>query len=215
MGERGIVDRDRRAIGNEEADAPQRIHGRERHDERRQAELHDAEAVKDADCGPDEERDRHRAEDRGSEAEIVGEEPGDHHADEALDRTDGKINAPGNDDEGLADRQYSDERGLTQEVRHVVGGPECARRVGERNPHEEQEAEECQPQQHAESAAIALRYRLLLHSDFAFRLRRRSLRSKLPRARHPCGHVWPRCHRAGTHAVCRRVRRLREGMMRS
>ena len=60
-----------------------RVHRRQRHDERRQAHLHDAEGVEEADDDADRERDRHRAGDRGGEAEIVGQQPGDDHADEA------------------------------------------------------------------------------------------------------------------------------------
>ena len=46
---RRLVMRDRRAVGHQQADAAQRGQRRQRHDERRQAELHDAEAMEQAD----------------------------------------------------------------------------------------------------------------------------------------------------------------------
>ena len=50
---------------------------------------------------PISERNRDGAGDRGGEAEIVGQQQGDNHADEAFDRADGEIDAAGDDDEGL------------------------------------------------------------------------------------------------------------------
>ena len=78
-GEGVVGDRNRRAVGDEKADAAQRIHRRQRHDERRQAHLHDAESVEEADEDADRQRDRHRAGDRRGDAEIVGQQPRHRH----------------------------------------------------------------------------------------------------------------------------------------
>ena len=73
---------------------------------------------------PISQRDRDRTGDRGGEAEIVGQQQRHDHADEARDRADRQIDAAGDDDEGLADREDRDHSALAQQIGDVVRGPE-------------------------------------------------------------------------------------------
>ena len=139
IGERVVGDRDGRAVGDQEADATQGVHRRQRHYEGRQPHLHDAERMEQADADADQERNRDGAGDRRGEAEVVGQQQGDNHADEAFDRADGEIDAAGDDDEGLTNRQNGDEGGLAQQIGDVVGGPERCRLDRQREPHDGQE----------------------------------------------------------------------------
>ena len=125
---RVVGDRDRRAVGDQQADAAQRRQRRQRHDERRQAQLDDAEGVEQrrwrgrcSSVSDDREPDRHSPACSSSAID---------HAGEADDRADREVDAGGDDDEGLADREDRDHRALAQQVGDVVLGPEGARGEG-------------------------------------------------------------------------------------
>ena len=91
--------------------------------------------------------------DRRGEAEVIGEQPRHRHRDEAGDRADRKVDAAGDDDECLADRQDRDHRALAQEIGHVVRGPEGRGLDREREPHDQQQAEQREAEQHVETPA--------------------------------------------------------------
>jgi len=109
--------------------------------------------VEDSDENPDAERDRHRAGNRGREAEIVGQQQCDHHRDEAGDRADRKVDAASDDSEGLADRQDRNHGALTQEVGHIVGRPEGRGLERKSDPHDEEQAEQGEAEKHVQPAA--------------------------------------------------------------
>ena len=69
-GERVVGDRNGRAIGDEQADAAQGRQARQGHNEGRQAELHDAESMEQANAEPD----RQRGEDRQPDRNILAEQ---------------------------------------------------------------------------------------------------------------------------------------------
>ena len=169
-GEGVVVDRNRRAVGDEKADAAQSVHRRQRHDERGQTHLHDAEGVEDADQDADGERDRDGAGDGRGEAEIVGQQQGHRHRDEAGDRADRKVDAAGDDGEGLADGEDRDHRPLAQEIGDVVRGPEGRGPERQREPQDEQQAEKREAEKHVQPAAAPLPAEWFGWSDPSFPL---------------------------------------------
>ena len=123
--ERVVVDGDRVAVGHQQADAAQRGQRGQRNDEGRQAHLDDAEAMEEADRHAD-------TASVGTTAIQTGTTGIDQHGEddraEANDRADRQVDAAGDDDEGLADREDGDHRTLTQQVGDVVGRCEARRR---------------------------------------------------------------------------------------
>ena len=113
--------------------------------------------MEEADENADRERDRDRAGDRRGKAEIVGQQPATIIDDEAGDRADRKIDAACDDGEGFADRQDRDHRALAQKIGDVVGGPEGRGLDRKREPHDEQQAEQGEAEQHVEPPRRRLR----------------------------------------------------------
>ena len=113
--------------------------------------------MKEADENPDGERDRDRAGDRRGDAEIVRQQQSDHHRDETGDGSDRQVDAAGDDGEGFADGEDRDHRALAEKVGDIVGGPERRRLDRESQPHDQEQAEQREAEEHIQSRAASAR----------------------------------------------------------
>ncbi|MCY1507378.1 hypothetical protein D9M68_416520 [compost metagenome] len=149
VGEGFIGDRDRRTVGDQQADPAQRCQGRKRDDEGRQTHAHDAEGMEGADQHPEGERE----DDGGPERHASRKQPGDDDAGEADHRPHRKIDAGGDDDEGLADREDGRHRPLAQQVADVVWRPKTVGGEAQQQPEEQKQPQEGEAEQNAHALA--------------------------------------------------------------
>jgi hypothetical protein len=122
-------------VRDEQAEAAQGGHGGKRHDEGRQPQVDDAEGVDGAEDDADDECDDDRRPDRRPARQ--------HHRDDRAREADHganrKIDAGGDDDEGLPHRHDRPHRILTQQILEIAEGREAVGRDRQSNPqHHEQ-----------------------------------------------------------------------------
>jgi hypothetical protein len=82
-----------------------------------------------------------RAERETGDLDRLGEQHGTDRGGKGGDGSDRKIDAAGQDDEGLADRKNGGEGGLAEDVQRIAGGEEVGRREGEEDDEEDERDE--------------------------------------------------------------------------
>ena len=116
----GALDRRGAVRHDQQRDALEEVQRHERGDHRRDAQLHDHEAVEESHPDPQDQRD----DEGGEEAEAVQDQPGEHHGAQAHGAADREVDVAGDHQQRECAAQSQDGHGAAQHVDHAVRAEE-------------------------------------------------------------------------------------------